>query len=41
MKAKKLLFDIDHLKKDKEIKLEQLPFEVIKKYEELCINFCA
>ncbi len=27
--------------KQKDIKLDYLPNQVIKKYEELCVNFCA
>lgn len=41
VKTKKLLDNITELIKQKDIKLDYLPNEVIKKYEELCVNFCA
>lgn len=41
VKTKQLLGEIQNLKKQKSLKLELLPLEVVKKYEQLCVNFCA
>lgn len=40
-RIKKLLAEIIELKKLKEIKVDQLPVEVYKKYEELTLNYCV
>ncbi len=37
-RIKKLQTDIQQLKLTKDIKVEQLPVDVFKKYEELCLN---
>lgn len=29
------------LKKNKDIRIDQLPIDVLKKYEELCLNYCV
>lgn len=41
VRTKKLLTDIQALIQQKDLKLELLPADVVKKYEELCVNFCA
>lgn len=40
-RIKKLQEEILELKKNKELKVDQLPLDVLKKYEELCLNYCV
>lgn len=41
IKIKKLQIEIAELKRLKDVRIDQLPIEVFKKYEELCINYCV
>ena len=41
MRTKKLLTHIQTLIEQRDLKLELLPSDAVKKYEELCVNFCA
>ena len=40
MRIKNLLIEIEELKKKKSIKLDSLPVDIYKKYEQVCTNFC-
>ena len=40
MRIKSLIIEIEELKKKKSIKLDSLPIDIYKKYEEVCTNFC-
>jgi hypothetical protein len=40
IRIKQLLKDVRNLKKMKDIKIDSLPSDVMKKYEELSLNFC-
>jgi|JI6StandDraft_1071083.scaffolds.fasta_scaffold02937_12 hypothetical protein len=40
-RIKSLQEEIQQLKKNKEIRVDQLPIDVMKKYEELCLNYCV
>ena len=40
IRIKQLMKDVRNLKKMKDIKIDSLPSDVMKKYEELSLNFC-
>ena len=41
IRIKELLKEIESLKKMKDIKVDSLPHDVYKKYEEFSLNFCV